>query len=168
MGAARGACLPKVIALLVHITPLCPLQRGETRSWRVCGEGHVCVGCCSFVLFLSPFSHASWTHFPGGSEVSRGREHFRAKTICAYRHFPLFFFFQPALFQTQYHSSIHISLYAGQNVSSRAPEPERGSLSLLSTCERHGQEGKGNRSPHWPPKVPCYPSKSCDCTGLGS
>ena len=174
VGAARGAHLLKAIALLVHVIPLCPSPKGETRSWRVCREGHVCVGCCSLVLFLSPFSHAPWIHFLGGSEVSRGgwcgREHFRAKTFCTYRPFPLFFFFKSALFQTWYHSSIHISLRACQNLKgswaregfSVSAEP------VLSTCDRRRQEGKGKSSPHWPPQVPCYPSRSCGCAGLGS
>lgn len=135
MGTARGAHLLKVIALLVHIIPLCPLQRGETRSWWICREGLVCVGCCRLVLFPSPFFHAPWTHFPGGSEVSEGigegESTSRQNPIYAYRHFSLFLF-QSTLFQSRYNSSIHISLCAGQNISSRAPEPERGSLSLQS------------------------------------
>jgi len=139
VGAARGAHLLKAIALLVHVIPLCPSPKGETRSWRVCREGHVCVGCCSLVLFLSPFSHAPWIHFLGGSEVSRGgwcgREHFRAKTFCTYRPFPLFFFSKvhysrPGIIHLFISPSVHVK-------TSKAPEPERGSLSLQSPCCLH-------------------------------
>lgn len=158
VGTARGAHLLKVIALLVHIIPLCPLQRGKTRSWWIGREGLVRVGCCRLVLFLSPFFRAPWTHFPGDSEVSEGigegESTSRQNPICAYRHFSLFLF-QPTLFQSWYNSSIHISLRAGQNISSRAPEPEP-ELSVsaeptLSTCERHGQEGEGESSPQQSP-----------------